>query len=394
MPWSEIKVETQRQKFIEAYLAKDFSLTELCRQFEISRPTGYKWVERFKQFGKEGLIELSKAPLSHPNATSIWVTDKILELRSQKPHWGARKIRGYLTLEYPEERWPSDTTVHNILERQGCVIPRRARRRVSPQVGSLTDSQGCNEVWCVDFKGWFLTEDGQKCEPLTMTDNYSRYLLHSAMLPRNNTEHVWDHFDYAFREYGLPLFMRSDNGAPFGSTGVGRLCKLAIKLIKAGVTPEWISPGKPQENGRHERMHRTLKSEVANPPAKTIELQRKRLEEFQEYYNHERPHQSLGQKTPGSVYVRSPREWYGKLKSPDYDEEWEAHKVASCGKISMKGKGIYIGRVLKGEYVGLRENSSGYEVSYGPVYIGQINQEGVFERPRAASRRTKKQEAS
>jgi hypothetical protein len=214
------------------------------------------------------------------------------------------------------------------------------------------------------------------------------------MLPRNNTEYVWSHFDYVFREYGLPVFMRSDNGSPFGSTGVGRLCRLAIKLVKAGVIPEWITPGKPQENGRHERMHRTLKSETATPPAKTLQMQKERFVAFQDYDNNDRPHQAPGQKTPVSIFAPSPRQWNGRLRSPEYSNEFKTHKVQSCGKVFRMGGSVYIGRVLEGEPVGIKEAVEGiHEVFYGTILIGYINQNNEFERPRRLPRRAKKQVA-
>lgn len=390
MAWGEVKVNEQRERFIAAYESAEFSLAELCRQYEITRRTGYKWIHRYETFGLEGLKELSRNPTNHPNTTPEPVVQKILQIKSKWPHWGARKILGKLKELHPENQWPSDTTMHNILEREGLVIPRKIRRRVSAQTAPLTECQNCNEVWCVDFKGWFLTGDGNKCEPLTITDNFSRFLLHCADLPRNNTEYVWVHFNRLFREYGLPLFIRSDNGSPFGSTGIGRLCGLAIKLIKCGVIPEWISPGKPQENGRHERMHRTLKHETANPPAETLELQKKRLADFQEYFNYERPHQSIGQKTPGSIYQKSPRSWQGKLSSPEYGKEYAIRKVHPSGQFHWKYGTIYIGKLLQNEPIGLREiDNERHEVRYGPILLGYIDHKNVFSRPRQTSRQRK-----
>jgi len=388
MAWGAVNVKDEKSKFINSYLSRKHTISDLCKHYRISRPTAYKWIERYNHYGIEGLEELSRVPHSSPNETHRSLVQKIVKVRDEYG-WGADKILAYLQKYEPKENWPSVTTVHNILEREGLVVPRRLRKRVSPQTRPLTETNQCNEVWCTDFKGDFITGDGIKCAPLTLTDNYSRFLIQCTVLPANNTEYVWQYFDKAFREYGKPIYMRSDNGAPFGSTGVGRLCRLAIKLIKAGVIPEWISPGKPQENGRHERMHRTLKSEVASPPAATLRLQKKRLLDFQDYYNSIRPHEALGQRTPSECYVKSNREWNGIFNSPEYECDYKVCKVGTCGKIWFRGRKdpAYIGRVLKNEPVGLLEiDDDEWEVHYGPIFLGIINRKNVLQRPKRSSR--------
>ena len=242
----------------------------------------------------------------------------------------------------------------------------------------LAHCQMSNDVWCADFKGWFLTGDGNKCDPFTLTDGASRYLLRCLKLESNTVEHVWAVLDIAFREYGLPLFLRNDNGPPFGSTGAGRLTRLSVNLIKAGVTPEWIDPGKPQQNGRHERMHGTLKNETANPPQLTLEEQSMQFKEFRNYYNHVRPHEAIGQKTPGSIYQPSPRVWNGVLKAPEYPKEFILRKVRIAGQISMKphAPDIYISTALAHEYIGLKQlEELIYEAYYGSIYLGKISLE-------------------
>ncbi len=224
----------------------------------------------------------------------------------------------------------------------------------------------------MDFKGWYLTTDHYKFDPFTLSDHHSRYLIRCLKLDLNNSEHVWATLDIAFREYGLPKIIRSDNGPPFATCSAGRLSPLSVKLIKAGVMPEWIEPGKPQQNGRHERMHLTMEQEGFYRGALNLKEQAKKLEEFQLYYNFERPHEAIGQKTPGSLYVASNQVWTGKLMPVEYSKEYRVGKVKSCGKMSWKGKEIYIGRVLAGEQLGLKESEEGFKVYYGPLLLGEL----------------------
>ena len=243
-------------------------------------------------------------------------------------------------------------------------------------------------MWCVDFKGWFLTGDGNRCEPLTLSDAYSRYLLRCQALGRTDTEHVWPILDAAFREYGLPGAVRSDNGPPFASTGAGGLSRLAVKVIKAGVRPERISPGKPQQNGRHERMHLTLKQDTASPPAASLRQQLDRFQAFQQLYNEERPHQALGNPPPAEHYPPSPRRWDGVLRAPDYAEDHEIRRVRHNGDIKWRGNSVYVNQALAGEPVGLAEaDDGGWTVRYGPIALGVIGHRGDrLERPKPKAR--------
>jgi hypothetical protein len=258
-----------------------------------------------------------------------------------------------------------------LFDREGLTVKRKPRRRSPPSSAPFSHCEAANDVWCIDFKGWFLTGDGKRCEPLTLTDAHSRYLLRCQALPRTDTEHVWPVLDAAFREFGLPRYMRSDNGSPFASCGAGGLSQLSVKLIKAGVTPERIAPGKPQQNGRHERMHLTLLQDVANPPAHSMREQLKRLRSFQRLYNEERPHQALDDATPAERYRASPRRFDGILRSPEYGDR-EVRRVRHNGEIKLDGKFIYITAALAGEPVGLTESEHGWIVSYGPIMLGTI----------------------
>ncbi len=386
MAWRNIKVEEQRQKAMLAYESGHYSVVDICKEFSISRPTFYKWHGRFLKKNEEGLKDLSKAP-HHPYKR---YTDEQIDLavnyKLQHKTWGPRKILAVLIEEYPHLDWPSPTRLYEVFKGYHLITPRRIRGRV-PATAPLGDLNDCNDTWSVDLKGWFLTGDGIKCEPLTITDCHSRYLIRCLHLKNHSAKDVWPIFKASFLEYGLPNRVRSDNGPPFGSVGAGRLTTLSVNLIKAGVTPEWIRPGHPEENGRHERFHLTLKQDVANPPKATIALQNQAIDKFKYIYNYKRPHEALGMKTPGSVYNNSKRVWDGKLRSPEYDSNVKVRKICSNGCIWINQKDHYITQSLEGEYVGLKENEEGdEEVYYGSIYLGKISKK-EFEKPKLKTRR-------
>jgi transposase InsO family protein len=390
MAWKEIKVETQRKCFIKAYEEDKFKMADLCRQFGISRPTGYKWVERYELEGDSGLKNRSSAPHCQPGAIDPFIEKQILEIKYAWPKWGPKKVLGHLVSIQPTIHWPSATTIGNLFDRNGLTIPRKYRQRYAEKTDPLSHANKSNEVWSMDFKGWFLTKDNHKCAPFTITDNFSRFLLRCVKLNFNDGNHVWAILETAFREYGLPYFLRSDNGPPFATKGAGRLSALSIKLIKAGVIPEWIDPGNPQQNGRHERMHGTLAQEGIFPEL-NLEEQLMKFTVFQDYYNFTRPHETLGQVPPGSIYKPSPRIWNGKLKSPEYSEEYKIGRVKSCGKMYCKGHEIYIGRILEGEPLGLKETEEGlFTVHYGPIMLGTLTKDYELDIPRRPGRERRK----
>jgi len=374
MPWSNIKVSDQRELFFEKYIKNEQNIAELCRQFGISRPTAYKWIER----GKSGLSfdNQSTAPHEQPNATPQDIIDEILAVKYRWPKWGAKKIRGSLLRNDPARNLPSKTTIENIFKKRGLIVPRKYRRRIAERTEPLVNCQNPNDTWCIDFKGWSLTQDGHRFGPFTLMDADSRFLLSCVRLDVDDTKHVWGVFDRNFREYGLPLRVRSDNGPPFATTAPGRISTLTIKLIKCGVFPEWTDPGNPQQNGRQERMHLTLKSEGIFPELPLTE-QIKKLNEFIEYYNFIRPHEAIGQKCPGDVYVSSERSWDGVLRSPEYPSHYKVGKVRDCGKMSWRGGDIYVSRVFQGEPLGIEETSEGFMVYYGPIILGTIGEQGL-----------------
>jgi len=382
MPWEFKKVEEKRNELIEAY-TNGVPMTELCKRYHISRKTAYKWYNRYLELGKEGLKDLSKAPHCPVRTFGDSQINLAIELKMKHLIWGPKKILAKLNKMYPDLDWPSATWLYEIFKEHHLVTSRRLRKRV-PATHPLADVNNSNDVWMADFKGWFLTQDNNKCEPLTITDGHTRYLISCIHLPKKSAADVWPVFEEAFKEYGLPNRLRTDNGPPFGCTGVGRITRLSINLIKAGVIPEWINPGHPEENGRHERFHLTLKQAVAKPPAKNLKEQLIRMRAFQEEYNFERPHEALGMDTPGSHYYSSNRKWDGILRQPEYDTKaMMVRKVGLNGGIWLKQTEYYVGGVLTGEYVGIKENAAGeLEVHYGPVYLGKLKKGPRIEKPK------------
>jgi putative transposase len=382
MAWGEVKVMEQRKSFIKDFQEEKLSFAEICRRYEISRKTGYKWVNRYQKDSLNGLENLSRAPKTQPGATNDNLVKQILALKHLRKNWGPKKILVELEKITPHVEWPSATTIGNILDKHGLVIRRKYRKKFPKATSPLIDGEHSNDVWCMDFKGWSTTKDGLKFDPFTLTDKRTRFLLRCLKLDENDTEHVWAVLEQAFREHGLPLYLRSDNGPPFAANTAGRLSRISVKLIKAGVTPQWIDPGKPQQNGQHERMHRTMKEEGIIPYLLTLDEQKMKLREFKDYYNFQRPHEAIGQKCPGDIYGPSPRIWSGKLNPIEYTGDYKVGKVRSGGKMCWKGVDVFISRCLEGEYVGIKENEeSKLEVYFGPIILGTlVNHELTFER--------------
>jgi transposase InsO family protein len=308
--------------------------------------------------------------------------EELLSIRRKHPTWGPKKIRGWLDDRRPDGSWPAVSTIGELLHTRGLTVARKRKPRVPPGApfGSCIKP---NDMWSVDFKGWFRTGDGARCDPLTLKDGHSRYLLRCQGVERTGTEHVWPIFDAAFREFGLPLRVRSDNGPPFASTAAGGLSKLSIRLVKAGVFPERIMPGKPQQNGRHERFHLTLKKETASPPAANLRAQQRRFDRFRELYNEERPHEALKQTPPSRHYAASSRSWSGRLREPEYESGIEVRRVRRNGQIKWRNGFLYVSQTLAGEPVGLEEGDDGaWQMYYGPIELGRIDARGRFCVPR------------
>ena len=355
MPWKEICAMDQKMQMIKCWKSNQFTISDLSILHDVSRKTIYKWIKRYEAKGPVGLEERSRAPLRHPNATGSEIVEKVLTTKRRYQKWGPKKLVAWLKRQYQEERWPAVSTVSEILKREGLVSPRRKRHRTPPYIDHFTACDRPNAVWCADFKGQFRTGDGRLCYPLTITDSYSRYLLHCKGLRHPNFEKTKPCFELVFREYGLPEAIRTDNGAPFASVGIGALSKLSVWFIKLGIRPERIEPGHPEQNGRHERMHRVLKEATASPPRSDTRAQQKAFDEFIYEYDFERPHEALGQKTPANMYRKSKRHYPTRIPKITYQYDVVLRKVNRNGEIKWKRRSIYISRSLIGEYIALKQ---------------------------------------
>jgi transposase InsO family protein len=353
MPWKETCPMDERAEFIVDCLRGELSMTELCRKYGISRKTGYKWHARFVDGGRPGLADRSRACSRHPNAVEEQIVSLLVDARKRHPTWGPRKLLFELGVKYPRLSLPASSTAGAILKRQGLILPRRPRRKAPPYTEPFLGCAGPNDVWCADFKGSFTLGNGRRCNPLTISDAYSRYLLRCEGLTRTDFGQVRPIFESAFREYGRPLAIRTDNGPPFATVAAGGLSYLAIWWIKLGIRPERIAPGKPQQNGRHERMHRTLKQDTTKPPARTLAAQQLVFDRFRRIYNDERPHEALGQQPPWTAYERSSRHYPVKLREPEYPSAFVVRSVNHKGALKWKGRLLYIAETLAGEHVAL-----------------------------------------
>jgi transposase InsO family protein len=378
----------ERMRFVIAAEKREESFAAICRRYGVSRRVGYKWLGRYHEAGVEGLQDRSRAPLHHCHLIAAEVSERCLAVRRAHPTWGPVKVRAWLERQAPATEWPAASTIGALFDREGLTVKRKLRRRSPPSSAPFAECTAANDVWCIDFKGWFMTGDGNYCEPLTLTDAHSRYLLRCQAMACTDTAHVWPVLEAAFREFGLPHRLRSDNGPPFASRGAGGLSQLSVKVIKAGVLPERIAPGKPQQNGRHERMHLTLLQDTAKPAAASLREQLERLRVFQNVYNEERPHQALGNDTPAEHYAVSPRRFDGVLREPGYGPDQVIRRVRHNGEIKWNGNTIYISEALVGEPVGLAEGDlAAYTVSYGPIVLGTIAHRGdQLKKPKRAGR--------
>jgi transposase InsO family protein len=379
MPWKEVRYMEERLKFIAECLQGEEPMAQLCCRYGISRKCGYKWIARFEEGGPAALEDRSRAPKSHPNAVAAEVERAIVELRARKMRRGPLKLLVALEASHPHLALPAPSTVGDILKRHGLVAarPRRARPPVADAAGALPADLAANDVWCVDFKGWFHTGDGRRCDPLTISDAASRYLLRcQAMVGPTGFEAVRPLFEAAFRQWGLPAAIRSDNGSPFASSGLLGLSRLSVWWIRLGIRPDRIAPGKPQENGRHERLHRTLKEETLCPPAASARAQQRRFDAFAREYNEERPHQALGQKPPALFYTPSPRVFPERLVEAHYGDDWTRRRVRANGCFKWGGAGeIFLSQALVGESVGLEPRGDGlWAVHFHALRLGLLDE--------------------
>lgn len=374
MPWKETCAMEERIKFVLNYLEGELSMAVLCREFGVSRKTGYKIVNHYVEGGFEGLRDLSRAPHHHPNAVSEVLERAVLLARQAHRTWGPKKLRAWLERRDGSVSWPSASTIGEILSRYGLTVPRRRSRKMVIYNEPFIGCDYPNAVWSADFKGWFTTGDGVRCDPLTISDNYSRYLLRCQAVLRPNYDGIQPVFEAAFREYGLPVAIRTDNGPPFAANTVGGLSRLSIWWLKLGVIPERIAPGHPEQNGRHERMHRTLKKETATPPKPTWRIQQKAFDYFRHEYNQERPHEALEQKVPAALYSPSNRPYPLFLPEVNYPDDMEVRKVRLQGDFSWKGHHIYLSETLAAEPIGLKQTTDRFwDIYFGPVKLAQLD---------------------
>jgi transposase InsO family protein len=375
---------SERLKFIAAYLEYEARFIDLCRDFGVSRKTGYKWVRRYDADGAAALVDRSRAPHTHPNAVPMDAVQAILSIRRRHPRWGPRKLLVLLRRQQPRIVLPAASTIGDILKRNGLVRPRRRIRRSSPYGERLRQYDAPNAVWCADFKGCFSIggrRDGERCHPLTISDGFSRYLLRCQALRRPLHRCAQRVFESAFCEYGLPRAIRTDNGPPFSTLAPGGLSRLAVWWIRLGIRPERIRPGRPDQNGRHERMHSTLKAETAKPPRSSFGAQQRAFDRFQAEYNDERPHEALGQQVPGSLYRPSFRSYPRRLPELEYPAHFETRLTYPNGVISFGTTQWYVSACLAGELVGLEPRDDAcWRVHFGCVPIGVLDPRRATER--------------
>jgi len=375
MPWKETCTMDQKIKMVGDWLSEEYTITQLSKMYEVSRKTIYKWIWRYEREGPPGLEKLSRAPRSHPNATPLEITREIVATKLRHQRWGPKKVVAWLEEHHPEERWPAASTASGILKREGLVRSRRRKRKTPPYTAPFNKCHRPNAVWSADFKGQFRTGDGRLCYPLTISDNYSRYLLLCQGLSHPSYEEVKPWFERVFKEYGLPEAIRTDNGAPFASVALGGLSRLAVWFIKLGIKPERIETGHPEQNGRHERMHRSLKEATAKPPRKNLEEQQKAFGEFAQEYNDERPHEAVNMKTPASRYRRSLRPYPASIPELEYKGDFVVRRVRHNGEIRWNSKLVYISESLAGEPVALKQRAEHvWEIRCSYLTLGVLDE--------------------
>jgi transposase InsO family protein len=353
MPWKVMDVVDERTRFVLEFDSGSFTMAELCRIYGIARKSGYVWVDRYEAEGLTGLHDRRYGAGNHPNQTGSVIEEQIMQVKRAHPSWGAKKLRAHLLAKKKGIEWPVVSTFGEILRRAGLSTPQRKRLRIPLYTKPFEKVEEANQIWCADFKGWFRTGKGERIDPLTMTDAHSRYLLRCQSVEKTNTEQVQAIFAAAFREYGLPQRIRTDNGAPFASRAIAGISRLSIFWMKLGIAPERIKPGHPEQNGRHERMHRTLKAETAKPPAADRRAQQKAFDRFRQQFNEERPHEALKLKTPASCYQSSPRLYPDRIPEPEYDSNMKPKRVYPDGSFFWKGTQIFISKCLSGECIGM-----------------------------------------
>ena len=380
MPFTETCRMEERVRMLADYDAGNWSVSELCRRYGVCRDTFYEWHKRRESGAADWFVDRSHAPLHCPHATEVALQEAIVGLRRRFSHLGPRKLLAKLKRQTPELSWPAASTIGDILKRAGLITEVKRRRRPLDQRRPFAAVTKANDEWATDFKGWFRSADQRRIDPLTITDGYSRFLIDIRIVPPT-IEGVLPVFKQAFQSYGLPLAIRCDNGSPFGSRGAGGLTRLSAWWIKLGVEPHFIRPASPQENGRHERMHRTLKEQTSYPAAVSAAEQQGRFDTFRRHYNEERPHEALGQQLPTDLYMPSLRAFPDRVEDPWYDADHQVRRVRRSGEIVWKGEFVFISEALVGELVGIAElETNDCVVRFCALDIGLIDRRGRFVR--------------
>lgn len=374
MPWMECSVMDEKLKFV-ARLIEGEKMASLCREFGISRKTGYKIWSRYKECGLEGLPAQSRRPYKQSNQLPFQIEKLIVQIRKERPSWGARKIRERIKRKYPNIKLPANSTIHAVLDRNGLVSSKK-KKRYKAKGTALSYTNEPNDLWCADYKGEFLLGNKTYCYPLTITDFSSRYLLSCEALETTKEHYAFSVFERAFKEYGVPNAIRTDNGNPFSNVqALFGLSRLSVWWLRLGINIERTAPGCPQQNGRHERMHLTLKKEATKPPGKNLLQQQEKFDNFIEEYNFDRPHEALNMKYPSEVYKPSTKEYQGLL-----DVEYPLHDktitVTRCGRICVSGRKINFSRVFAGQDIGIRQvDDRIWLVSFMDYDIGYFDEE-------------------
>ena len=372
--WSETTPMSERVAFIQKTLHRRSTFRLLCQEFGVSEKTGYKWVKRFAEGGIVALADRSHAPRHPAHQVAEAIRQLILTCRRRHPHWGPRKLRAVLQRHDPTTGWPAPSTIGGILRQAGLVGPTRRPRRRPPVAPLPAAPEQPNALWCTDFKGEFLVGNGAWCYPLTLTDSASRFLLSCSALTSTRSVEAWPVFRRAFQRYGLPRAIRSDNGVPFATTALARLSPLAVWWIRLGIRSELIAPGHPEQNGRHERMHKTLKAETARPPAPTLEAQQGRFDRFRARFNQQRPHEALGYTPPAEHYQASDRPLPKRLPALEYAPDCVLRRVMSNGCFRWHSHRVFLSSVLAGQSIGLEEIEDGlWAVSFGPLLVAHFD---------------------
>ena len=372
MSWKALTQMARRLQFVKLAWKAQQSMSRLCRLFGISRKCGYKWKHRFEEEGRQGLLDRPRRPVRSPRRTSERWLKRMRRMRRRHRSWGSRKLRARLFKEYQGQGVPAERTIGRWLKKMKLTrrVRRRSRRGPQLSVGELTEAAASNQVWTVDFKGWFRTEDGQRVEPLTVRDLHSRYLLSIRLLPDQRWEPVRRIFLRLFRRYGYPQVIRADNGGPFGSKGPAGLSRLSAWWTALGITVEFIAPGHPEQNGGHEQMHRVMKAETTRPPSRNRRAQQRRTDRWVGVYNQVRPHEALGQQTPTELY--RPQAQRRRKENLKYSRRWVVRRVRSNGQIKWQGRKRFVGEAFVGYLVGLKPGRKKWAIYFAHLLVGEL----------------------